>query len=282
MPAATIAEPDHPAKFSAPISARLAELLDTEGERRGRPLRILDPFAGIGRIHRLPFELAHTTVGVELEPEWALAGGSIPGDATRLPFAAGSFDAVATSPCYGNRMADLYDGGRDTCWACGGHGCRAAESGAACGLLHLKPVAPEPAPSQHGPCERCEGSGFAPSRRRTYRISLGRALSEGSAAGLQWGPAYRELHKRAWLEAQRVIRPGGLLLVNISNHVRARQLQPVVEWHLFQLLRLGFLLIEAAPIETQRMRHGQNAELRADAEHVLVLRDPRPTQPEEA
>lgn len=271
--------PDHPAKFSAPISERLAELLAAEAERRGRPLVVLDPFAGIGRIHRLPTAIEHATVGVELEPEWAIAGGSIPGDATALPFRSGAFDAIATSPCYGNRMADTYDGSRDTCSACSGLGAQESIPGV-CFSIDGDRWHPVGGCLGCPPCPVCGGSGRSPSRRRTYRISLGRPLSEGSAAGLQWGPAYRELHKRAWQEAGRVIRPGGLLLVNISNHVRAGRLQPVVEWHLFQLLRLGFLLIEAAPIETQRMRHGQNFELRADAEHVLVLRDPRPI-PEE-
>lgn len=65
---------------------------------------VLDPYAGTGRIHELRH--VHTT-GVELEPEWAaLHPDTIQGDAGRLPFAADTFDAIATSPAYGNRMAD--------------------------------------------------------------------------------------------------------------------------------------------------------------------------------
>lgn len=272
------AEPAHPAKFSGSIQKALAGWVDREAARRDldRPLRVLDPFAGVGRIHRLPFEREHFTVGGELEIPWALSGGSIPADATRLPFGPESFDVIATSPCYGNRMADTYDGSRDTCGECAGTGCR-VES---CVALHLKPVAPEVIPSPHGACENCDGTGFAASRRQTYRIALGQKLREGSAAGLQWGPAYRRLHVAAWEEARRVLAPGGLLLVNISNHVRARKIQHVAEWHLVVLLRAGMLLVEAAPLETPRMRHGANYELRPDAELLLVLRDPRP-HPEE-
>ena len=255
-----MSEPQHPAKFSAGIQKLLAAWLDEEAARRDlpRPLRVLDQFAGVGRIHRLPFEREHFTVGGELEIPWALAGGSLPADALRLPFADAAFDAIATSPCYGNRMADTYSGSGDRCRPC------------------AELAAPDPA------CEGCGGTGLAPSRRQTYTIARGEPLREGSAAILQWGPAYRRFHAAAWIEAQRVIAPGGLLLVNISNHVRAGKIQPVAEWHLHALLRLGFLLIEARPIATARMRHGANHQLRADAELILALRDPRtPTHPEE-
>ena len=56
------------------------------------------------------------SVGVELEPEWvAMHSRTIVGDALDLPFHDDTFDVVATSPCYGNRLADHHnaqDGGR--------------------------------------------------------------------------------------------------------------------------------------------------------------------------
>jgi tRNA G10 N-methylase Trm11 len=68
--------------------------------------RVLDPFAGTGRIH----ELENWTVGVEIEPEWAtMRDGTIVANALNLPFRDASFDAVVTSPTYGNRLADHHD-----------------------------------------------------------------------------------------------------------------------------------------------------------------------------
>ena len=89
----------HPATYSRVVLGALdaALLLDA---------KVLDPFAGVGKIHELA-GLWRRTIGVELEPEWAsLHPDTIHGDATALPFAADTFDAVATSPAYGNRMAD--------------------------------------------------------------------------------------------------------------------------------------------------------------------------------
>jgi SAM-dependent methyltransferase len=212
----------HPAKFTPSVLDAIGEILDAEAERIGQGLRVLDPFAGVGGIHALADR--HETIGVELEPEWAAAHPDTSvGDATDLDHVDGAFDAVATSPCYGNRMGDTYDG-RDG------------------------------------------------SRRRTYRISLGRDLSDGSAAGLQWGSAYRLLHAKAIDEMVRVTSPGGLLIVNMSNHIRDGREQLVVEWWVRQLLEVGSSIVEIRPIGTPRFRDGANNDARVDAEHLIVVR----------
>jgi tRNA G10 N-methylase Trm11 len=91
----------HPAMFSAELVGPLARAVTGAG-------RLLDPFAGVGGIHRVG-RLAGVpvTVGVELEPEWARAvPGTVVGSALALPFPRATFDAVCTSPTYGNRLAD--------------------------------------------------------------------------------------------------------------------------------------------------------------------------------
>lgn len=93
--------PSHPARFTPALLPIIDRWLPRDGV-------VLDMFAGTGRIHRLATG-RRRTVGVELEPEWAnLHRDTIVGNALKLPFPAGTFDAAATSPCYGNRMADTW------------------------------------------------------------------------------------------------------------------------------------------------------------------------------
>lgn len=92
---------DHPSPFTAQLIRDIQPLVPP-----GEYPRVLDPFAGIGGIHRL----ANTTVGIELEPEWAWQHpDTIVGNALHLPFDNSEFDAIVTSPTFGNRMADHHD-----------------------------------------------------------------------------------------------------------------------------------------------------------------------------
>src|SRR5690606_19530624 len=73
--------------------------------------RILDPFAGVGGIFDLLAWMPAAQVeAVEIEPEWAAADPRITlGSALALPWPAGTFDAICTSPTYANRMADHHE-----------------------------------------------------------------------------------------------------------------------------------------------------------------------------
>lgn len=106
--------PDHPATFSRNILAKLRDMVAAEREARGA-IRVLDPFAGVGTIHQLA-EAQVSTVGVELHPAWAAAHpDTICGSVVGVPAMFDRpFDVVATSPCYGNRMADSHDAREDS------------------------------------------------------------------------------------------------------------------------------------------------------------------------
>ncbi len=93
----------HPAKFSLGLIPVFADLL--EGYER-----VLDPFAGTGRVHQMDDYGSFDTVGIEIEPEWAdMHERTLVGDALDLPFGDAEFDAACTSPTYGNRLADHHE-----------------------------------------------------------------------------------------------------------------------------------------------------------------------------
>lgn len=247
---------NHPATFSKSIMNELWALMAGEVKLRfgfplpsdRRPLRVLDPFAGVGTIHDLDSLWARTW-GVEIEMEWAsLTPGNIVADSTRMPFRDEMFDIIITSPCYGNRMADKYDG-KGLCQLCHGWGGIDGQD-----------------------CARCKGTGRDKSTRRTYRIALDRMPTNGSAAMLQWGEKYRDLHRQAWQECHRVLARNGLMIVNVSDHIRKGERQPVVSWHVKALNRAGFAIQSIYPVETRRYRFGANQEARVDAEHIIVAR----------
>lgn len=214
----------HPAPFSSPILPVLGELLEPEH------VRILDPFAGVGRIHELPehVDWEIETVGIEIEPEWAdLHDRTLLGNALDLPFGADEFDAVVTSPTYGNRLADHHTA-RDE------------------------------------------------SVRRSYTHDLGRKLSDDNSGKMHWGPKYRDFHQKAWTEARRVLRPGGRLVLNISDHIGNKRRQHVLSWHTECLLGLGFVLVDSSRVKTRRFRAGSNASARVASELVLAFDIPLP------
>lgn len=97
----TTSRPAHPAKYTDALLPIMAGMLKDCAA-------ILDPFGGTGKIFQLGAWLPTARIeAVEIETEWAaMHPRTTLGNALHLPWAACTFDAICTSPTYGNRMAD--------------------------------------------------------------------------------------------------------------------------------------------------------------------------------
>lgn len=205
----------HPAKYSDSLLEPMTQLLN-----KYKCSKVLDPFAGTGKIHLLPFD----TTGLEIEPEWAkMNNKTIVGDALNMPFASSSFDAICTSPTYGNRMADSHN----------------AKDG---------------------------------SKRITYTHKLGRKLSANNSGQLQWGNKYKLFHSKAWSECIRVVKNEGIIIINISNHIRKGSEVDVTQWHIDEMIRQNCVLLEKLEISTPRMGFGANSAMRVQHESLCVFK----------
>lgn len=105
--------------------------------------------------------------------------------------------------------------------------------------------------------------------RITYTAKLGRKLHVDNAGILQWGDKYRTFHLAAWTEARRVLQPGGVFVLNIKDHIRNGQRQPVTAWHVEALQSLGFIECEHVHVACPGMRWGANADKRVEYESVI-------------
>jgi hypothetical protein len=113
------------------------------------------------------------------------------------------------------------------------------------------------------------------SKRITYKHKLGRDLSEGSSATMQWGDAYRQFHWRIWANCTRLIRKNvptlGYFILNCKDHVRKGVVQEVTLWHVQCLESMGWETIDMKIADTPGMGFGANREKRSE-EYVALLR----------
>lgn len=215
----------HPAKFREDHLRWVADHVDLEGAR------ILDPFAGVGTVHRL-HELCDKveTWGVEIEPEWAEApvigpySFSICDDSTNPDlFEKGSFDVVVTSPVFGNRMSDHH---------------------------HASDV------SRRNTYTHTLGRPLHPN-------NAGRMFF--------WGSDYRRLHVKVWRNCARWLSDGGEFVLNVKNFTRAGETVDVVNWHRRVLEKVGFTEMVVEWIDAPGLRHGENWETREATEAMILF-----------
>ena len=212
----------HPAKYTDKFLPVFAELL------KGRE-NVLDPMAGTGKIAEIrKFGYSGRITCNDIEPEWQV-GEKYQIDEWHFTDAAnmdwaedGQFDAICTSPTYGNRMADSF----------------IARDG---------------------------------SKRVTYRHFLGHDLKAENTGHMHFGERSRDKHLAIWRECKRVLAHDGLLIVNVSNHIRKGAVIDVVNFHKGAIRNMGLTLKDEILIETPRMGFGANANLRVQNESILVF-----------
>jgi len=220
-----VSAPKHPAKFTDTLIPIFAAIL-----KEHKCKNVFDPLAGTGKlVGVLDHDWAGHVFCNELEAEWCdLRNGAwwTSQDAGDLDVYEDLFDAICTSPAYGNRLADKHE----------------AKDG---------------------------------STRITYKHMLGRDLDDRNTGGLQWGAAYRTAHVRIWMEVISVLKPGGVFILNISDHIRGGKVMPVTSFHDSLLKQLGLVELSRQEVKTPRMGFGANAEARVDHESVIVYRKPK-------
>ena len=109
------------------------------------------------------------------------------------------------------------------------------------------------------------------SSRNTYTHKLGRQLSDTNTGKMQWGNSYRDIHEKAWSECYRVLKVGGILILNFKNHIRKGVEVDVFGWHVNTLLDKGFVLRTVEQVEVNGNGFGQNGNARVPFEYVATF-----------
>lgn len=237
----------HPAKFSPTIIDAIRELLDgNDWMDKATVPSILDPMAGTGGVLKLlDDEATRMQFGQvdahwwlnEIEPEWA---------------------AVCQE-----KLALYHADGSVTTWDWLNAYCLRR--------LQVDVVITSPTYGNRMADHHRAGDD---SRRITYKHVLGRDLHPNNSGQLQWGAKYREFHRAAWKNVWEVLKPGGVFILNVSDHVRAGRVVRAAAWHLMTCRVLGFQVIETRRVPTPRMRMGANGDVRVEHEMVYMMRKP--------
>ena len=229
---------NHPAKYNKPILDVISQVI--KNNYPTQPISILDCFGGVGGIHDLSSD-TWGTYAIEIEREWA--------DVSREK---GWTD-----------WGDFFDFKPYTAWF------RQDEH----------KYAPSPTMFDVVAVSTTYGNRMADhheakdySKRMTYRHQLGRPLTENNSGGMQWGPDYRTFHEAAWTKVRTLLEYGGLLILNVKDHVRKGEVIKVCDWHKdFITHEVGMTCIDDIKVPVNGMGFGANGKSRVDHERVIVF-----------
>lgn len=93
----------------------------------------------------------------------------------------------------------------------------------------------------------------------------------GNSAFMAWGSRYKAFHTALLSTLYLNTEDGGVVILNVSDHIRNKERVHVCQWYLETILKMGWCVIGAQLVDTPRNRRGANRELRVDYEVVLGL-----------
>lgn len=113
--------------------------------------------------------------------------------------------------------------------------------------------------------------------RKTYAAALGRNPSRGSLCVPFQDPYYRQGHTLAWAEAVRVLRPGGLFVINLKNHMAGGVIQRVSQWHKAVLRdTLRMQEVDDTSVAVSGRHSGAHTDVRAEqTEKIYIFSRPQ-------
>lgn len=176
----------HPAQFSTELLLPMAEMLKEAGVEDF--WEVLDPFAGLGlrlqAMNEMYFKGRLILSGLEIERALVRKADRfvIRGDATDMWFSDNTFDAAVTSPTYGNGCNDNF---------------HAKDNSRRNTYIHR--------------IREHEGEGYELAANNTGQFGW-----RGGQASIN---KYLDLHRAAYKEVFRVLKPGAVFLVNVKNFV---------------------------------------------------------------
>ena len=114
--------------------------------------------------------------------------------------------------------------------------------------------------------------------RRSYTHDMRRWLNDpnykldiDNSGKLHWGALYRNFHIRAWREAIRVLRPGGVFILNVKDFYKAGERQHITDWHIDMLTEWGLQVDGGTLVGVSGMGYGANRSSRVQYETVARL-----------